>query len=299
MVSFAKDFILAIFLASPLHAIFDDEDFTPPQTQLAVNEIVAAMSQKVYAKINENWQYPKPHRRLYTDSYHWDVRNVQRRTFIDGGLDNVSVSTMVLMGSEDKLDEALIDLISRPATLECGIALVTVKLCCLRALLGREHFKSYARAFNAVIQNHQHLGPDDFFHEFGMQFLKRGLGVTTPGSLCYIANIPHYSQIKPHGNGTGSNLICTSINTYIGFSDIYKSGPQPLDVIQEQDFHLFLQTDDVERYGDGHRQLSECFRLFPQTFVHMHLNAQEPYNFHMIFDLTTLERFRQTGEVIL
>jgi hypothetical protein len=90
--------------------------------------------------------------------------------------------------------------------------------------------------------------------------LKLVEGEAVPGSTLYIPNGPHYSQFKPHGPGRGSNLFCVGRDQYVGFSRIYQNGPQPLQVIEEQDFMLFADPADVECDYENHSKMCQIFQ---------------------------------------
>jgi hypothetical protein len=274
----------------------------PPKKQSDVNHIVVSTAEKVYKSINQHWTYAKAGEgeKLSTTSAFWTKKNIKGKLNNNRLLEECkNIPTLILNTTPDKIIEALEDLISKPASLECTIALTTTKIFCLKELLGREAFCRYASAFYKAIETSDTWKVEEFFHELPLQFIARGQGKAIPGSIVYITNIPLYSHFKPFGNGTGSNVFCTAEDGYIGFSAIYKNGHQCLEKIESQDFNLFVQPNDVEKNHDQHAKI--CNTLNFDSFVKIRRKAQEKeaINIYQIFDFKEITNFLETGKIYL
>ncbi|HUX79556.1 MAG TPA: hypothetical protein VMW10_07450, partial [Alphaproteobacteria bacterium] len=191
---------------------------SPIQTQKKINDVVVSTATKVYEKINTNWHYVDPHSQMQTESTMWEPKWIVGLSLIDGEKQETRIPTLILKTSPDKLIEALEDLITKPASLECTIALTTAKIFCLREILGQDYFNRYTTAFYRLLETREDWDVEQFFHELPLQFLTNLEGKAIPGSITYVTNIPLYPYFKPHGNGRGSNLICTGLDHYLGFS---------------------------------------------------------------------------------
>ncbi|HQS84596.1 MAG: hypothetical protein B7Y25_06785 [Alphaproteobacteria bacterium 16-39-46] len=281
------------------HKSFGHAAHTPPQTQEEINAIVSATALKVYSKINQNWEYPATSDPMSTTSSFWEVTGIMRDTVVGSqGKKLGHAYTMVLkdpLVHLSKLDEAFVDLINKPAKAECTIALSTVKIFCLREILGPERFIHYATSFYSVMQA-ERWPMEDFFHELPFQFIVPKAGPAQPGSICYLTSVPSYFYFKPHGNAGGNNVVCTNPDRYIGFCSIYEAGAQDSDTIVSTDLQFFCDESDVENHLDEHKKKSEEFRQDKKSFAAEQKKAQEEsYNFHQIFDLKAINDFVSTG----
>ena len=273
--------------------------YVMPQTQEEINRIVIETAQDVYARINKNWNYPQTSQPMRTDSLFWEPKWIPGTMMAEGQKKAANIPTMVLKTSPQNLSEALDDLINKSTIAECTIALTTVKIFCLRNILGPEAFNLYATQFYDAIQN-AGWSVEEFFHELPLQFIEQKDGPAQPGSICYLTNVPFYAFFKPGGNAFGSNVFCIDSDRYIGFSCIYERGPQALEVIESMDLDLFCREDDVQRNPEQHTIIATRFKQDKSSFITMRRKAQEKNcNFHNVFDLRTVHDFINTGQIIL
>ncbi|MDP3533727.1 MAG: hypothetical protein Q8S31_10630 [Alphaproteobacteria bacterium] len=278
-------FALCAFSFNVIHANQDD-----------VNAIVCASAQDTYQKINENWKYVAADGILSTESEYWEAKWIQANANTNSG----RVPTLILKSNPAHIVDALIDLINKPAALECAIALTTAKLLCLKEIMGEDKFKEYAFRFHHILNftDLSNIESEEFFHELPLQFITPLSGTPIPGSIAYITNIKQYRDFKPNGTGTGSNLFCISSNEYMGFSQIYKDGAKPINVIEQQDFELFCKIDDVERLHKKHEILAENFKNNYDEFIEIRRKQQiKDFNFYQIFDETKIKEFTEEGAV--
>lgn len=253
--------------------------------QESVNEIVSESSEATYHLINKNWHYSKPKEDLTTESELWTA--LYYKTFVRET--NISEITQekianvpgIVINNDDlsSFGESLTDLINHSAQLECTIALTTVKITCLRQIMG-DRFNDYVQYFQDITKK---LGfkKEELFHELCLPLMTIKEGrEAIPGTITYITNNPLYASFKPNGNGRGSNVVKVSNNKYLGFSDIYRSGPQPLESIEAQDFDLFCDESDVEYHKQDH-----------SSFINECRKHQEKVNFYDYFDVAKITRF--------
>ncbi len=272
-----------------------------PRTPEGINVVVIATAKEVYQKINENWTYVAPGRQsaMSTASTMWNPKWINGLSLVDGEKKETLIPTLVLKASPKKLTSALNDLIAKPASLECTIALTTVKIFCLSKILGKKRFERYATGFYKELQRNPKYTVEDFFHELPLQFLTQIEDKAIPGSITYITNIPQYPLFKPNGNGKGSNVFCTGDDQYLGFSAIYKPGPQPLETIEAQDLALFIKQEDVEKKEEQHKSLSQVFKTHSQLFTITRRKEQGKVEFYQFFDLKEIDKFCRTGIVYM
>lgn len=210
----------------------------------------------------------------------------------------VMIPTLILKTTPDKLIFALNELISKPAKLECTIALNVVKIFCLKEILG-ENFNAFANQFYQMVNAEESWSADEFFNELCGQFLTQLPEKAVPGSITYITNVGEYIGFKPSGNAQGSNLIALADQKFLGFSAIYRQGPQLLEAIEKQDLKLFCQTEDVEYDSDKHLILSDYFKKDSEFFYRLRRELQKEIDFHIIFDLEKILEFHTLGNVYI
>ena len=275
---------------------------TVRNVQKKINEKVNETALKTYQKINSNWTYVKPNEEMSVDSPYWEAKWIMGESY-EGKKQKTRIPTLVLKTSPDKIEEALEDLINKPASLECTIALNTAKLFCIKEILnefGKNTFTGFSTIFYNLLDETEGWSIEQFFHELPEQFLTRVEGKEIPGSICYITNIPDYGYYKPNGNGRGSNVFCMKNNQYLGFSSIYKKGPQSLETIVNQDRDLFLDTQDVERGQESHSILSKQLKETKGLFEELRQKEQKKNcNFHIIFDAKKFIGFQHSRKVLL
>lgn len=299
-----------------------------PQTldQDKINAIVSPTAERVFGSINKNWTYVEAGqgKRMHTESSKWTPLRTKGFGNVGGKKEVIFTQVPTLLftplGSQSLKDEALTDdafteavtfnaeefiealedLIAKPAALECTIALMVVKIFCLKELLGPEQFKRYTSAFYMQMLK-SGWKKEEFLCELPRQFLTEAKGEESspPGSFTYITNLFKYGHFKPSGNMRGSNVVCISQDRYIGFSSIYREGPQPLAAIEAQDFAGFMKQDDVEKDHERHSKTRKMFEENPGRFVTLRRHEQRKINFYLFFDLELIREFLTTGEVIL
>ena len=268
--------------------------------QQKINTIVGSTAQQTYEKINTNWTYVAPNDEMSIDSKFWHATWIKGDGFLLGEKQQINLPTVILKTTPENIFEALEDLINKPASLECTIALTTAKIFCMKKILGDDWFKLYATHFYQLLDSTEGWSTDQFFHELPLQFIAQVEGKPKPGSLTYITNLSCYGKYKPNGNGRGSNVFCVGDNQYIGFSGMYSNGPQTLEVIEEQDLKLLCDTQDVERGHIAHTDI--CKSLIESKGLFQHLRREEQvqdYNFHWIFLAQEFIDFMNTGNINL
>jgi len=271
----------------------------PCKTQNEINGIVISTATKVYEDINKNWRYVAPEAQMHTDSKMWEPQWIMGESIVEGKRQKTKIPTLVLKASPEKLMEALEELIKKPASLECTIALTTAKIFSLREILGEKYFNLYAVSFYKLLETTEGWTAEQFFHELPLQFLKSKEGTAIPGSITYITNIPQYGEFKPTGNGRGSNVFSVAKNQYLGFSAIYKTGPQSLEIIESQDLALFVKKEDVEKDNEKHEKISQMLTSNKDLFIQARRNAQKKVDFYQFFDLQEINEFIKTGEIFI
>lgn len=143
----------------------NNEHVTMPlqsKTQLEINEIVISTAKEVYGKINQNWKYLDNADQLSTTSTMWEL------TWING-----HEPTLVLKSPIKELPNALDDLINKPASLECSIALKTTMISCLRKILKDDAFMVYATIVYENLQSDPERKVENFFHDLAMDFVRK------------------------------------------------------------------------------------------------------------------------------
>lgn len=273
-----------------------DQQSKLSQQEIQKRTIIAAKA--VYQQINKNWTYLPAEESFTpsTESSYWTPKWISTHTISNEKTAKANALTLVLNDPIENLSEALKDLVSKPAVLECTTALMTVKAYVLLALLGQEKFNAYAKAFyNGMIQQNWSL--DEFFFELPRQFLKsEEMPSPLSGSSTYILNISLYNVFKPHGNGIGSNLFCVGNDLYVGFSKMYQDDPKSLEDVEKQDYTLFCQKDDLSREKDEHTKLIKSWTNGFQDFQTLRRSEQTEYPCET-FDEELLNDYLQTGTI--
>ena len=272
------------------------------KTQADVNAIVARVAQETYGKINDNWTYvlSDAGSEMTTDSTFWEPQYVKGMAMMGDKKVATKIPSLILKTSPEHLIEALEDLISKPAQLECTIALKTVQILCLKELLGKDLFTVFATAFYKVLGDHQNWTIEEFFHELPLQFLTPEEGSATFGSIFYITNIPQYAKFKPNGNSRGENVFCVNPDKFIGFGESYKKGPLALNEIQADLFNSFILENDVKQEDmTNFRKIIQLLTKNPEVCSHAFAQAQANYNFYTFFNLKEIQSFLNTGEIYI
>lgn len=278
-------FILSTFTINAIHANQDD-----------VNAIVCTSAEDTYQKINKNWQYVDANNTLSTESTFWEPKWINTNNNTNGGVG--SLPTLILKTDPNNIVEALIDLISKPASLECTIALTTTKILALKEILGEDKFIDYAIKFYNIL-NHTSLSSitsDEFFHELPVQFITSFEGNPIPGSIAYLTNLDKYALIKPNGNSRGLNVLCINPNQYIAFDHIFENGPQDDETIRQDQFESFCEESDVENNKEFHTKLCTMFNQNADMFFNLVQHQQNKnFNFYQLFDEKKIKEFIEEG----
>lgn len=271
-----------------------------PIKSLTTPDVVSSISQDVYQKINKNWTYVPPHTEMNVASAFWEPKWLDGTGLVGGKEVKVRGASLILKTSPENIIEALDDLINKPATVECTIALDTVKIFCMKALLGKKVLQQYAISLYDLLSRTEGYSTAQFFHELPFQFITQLNGPPIPGSIAYITNVPAYADVKPNGNSRGFNAICVSKNQYISFGKIFKNGAQPLEEIEKYDLEKFCAPEGVEQFREEHQRISQLIRENKGLFEEMRRKEQEEhYNFYWIFDAQKLRHVLETCEVHL
>lgn len=269
-----------------------------PQSQ--INETVCSIAQDVYQTINRNWTYVQPQTTISVNSPFWEAKWLDGKGFLEGQEKTARFATLVLKTKPERIIEALDDLINKPAVVECTTAVTTAKIFCMKALLGEQRFKGYAKAFYFLLGKKEGWTTDQFFHELPLQFLQRMNGDAVPGSVAYITNLQSYRVIKPNGNSMGFNVICLNNDRYISFGRIFKDGPQPLEAIEQYDLERFCDHKDVEQEHEEHIRICQNLKKKPTLFSKArYIDQKEYFDFYWIFDAQKVNDFFESNEVIL
>jgi hypothetical protein len=142
---------------------------------------------------------------------------------------------------------ALDELINRPATLECAVALKVVQILSIRNIMGDINFIYYATDIFNRMQKMKERNKNfnhTFFMELPSMFYDRAgsLGI---GSFCYIKNMKEYPNFKPKGTARGYNMVCLGQDQFISFSEICKTGPKNKEEFINELHNSFLEEKDV------------------------------------------------------
>ncbi|MBX9786755.1 MAG: hypothetical protein K2Y08_05395 [Alphaproteobacteria bacterium] len=271
------------------------------ETQSDINNVVSSTTKRVYAKINANWTYVPPGKgmKMSAESTMWDPLWIDGLTFVDGMKQEARVPTLVLKASPVNLIGALEDLIAKPASVECKIALTTAKIFCLREILGEEHFNLYTTCFYKLLATREDWTVEQFFHELPLQFLTTVKGKAIPGSITYITNILMYDVFKPHGNAQGENVFCTDQNEYLGFGTTYGMGPQPIETLEAEALRTFCTEEDLEGDINQFKRVTQKFDASPETFFQMRRITQDKIDSYQFFNLEEINNFMKTQEIYI
>lgn len=309
-----KKFIaLSIFLLSfqsPLSAMmrsphFDNEikEAKILRAQQKIDRVVCETVPEVYEKINANWTYVTPNANMSVTSTFWKPTWFEATSLSSGEKIKTRVPTLIFQSSEHSikdLTEALDDLINKPVSTECTIALTTAKIFCMKNIMGNKEFKEYATNFYNLLDSTEGWSTNQFFHELPLQFMTQVEGNAVPGSISYITNLSCYGEFKPNGNARGSNVFCVNECKYLGFSSMYRNGPQPLEAIEQQDYELLCDRLDVERDYESHEEICKELQKIEGLFEALRRKEQtENYNFHFIFDGQKIKEYRKTAQIDL
>jgi len=253
--------------------------------QKEINNICIEEGIKVYKKINKNWRYPPRNEKKSIKSRYWKIIPVKR------GEKNSPLPTFVLKAKTYPMNigDTLEDLISKPALVECNLALEITKLLCLRKILGPNVFEQYCAGYYKM-QEKKKWNVKLFFPGLSDNFLKTCTGESIPGSFAYQTNIRLYIIYK-NGSDQGVNLLVVGKKKYIGFEEnLFKKGPQSLSKIEEYLFHSFLKTDDVEKHPDEHAILCLSLRQKPEKFFVQRKEFQKSSSLYQVFDAKLIYR---------
>ncbi|MBY0293098.1 MAG: hypothetical protein K2W92_07425 [Alphaproteobacteria bacterium] len=221
----------SFFITSVVNAMADDE-------QENINNIIKRTAIETYSKINENWEYPSLNNNyvIKTESSMWTLE-----------IDKEGIEVPCLNTDIKDIIPALDELINRPATLECSVALKVVQINSIRNILGDINFIYYATDIFNRMKKMKEKDKDfnyTFFMELPSMFYDRcgSLGI---GSFCYIKNMKEYPHFKPKGTARGYNMICVGQDQFISFSEMCKTGPKNKGEFITELHNSFLEETDV------------------------------------------------------
>ena len=125
------------FLFSIFSSAFamDKGDLHPYQSH--VNAVVDLTAEDTLSKINNIWSYADFKEEQTTTSKFWKTKKIRIKANVLGKSEERLFTTLVLTTSPAEIIDALEDLITKPAALECTIALTTVKLFCMKNVMGK------------------------------------------------------------------------------------------------------------------------------------------------------------------
>lgn len=229
--------------------------------QELVNTRVVKVAKENYAKINQNWVYIEAGEYPSTQSEYWKniIINMQ----------GTKCHGLMRSKKPGTYREALVDLISKPAKLECLTALVTVKLLATAEILG-DNFENFVKYFTKYVAPKFQVKEEEIFAEMSLYCWKESdcLQVEA-GGIHYFNNVPEYGQVKK-GNVTGHNVICVGNNKYVVFYGGGKKGIVSKEKIFEEFREDFFNEDGVifgkekkhkelcEKYKDERKYYSIC-----------------------------------------
>ena len=95
-----------------------------------------------------------------------------------------------------------------------------------------------------------------------------GMGQPQVGSTYYLTSFELYPHFKPNGNDRGHNLVCVSSKPelFVGFSDLFKTGPKSRAAILKELWQGFASKDGVEFNKEKHGQMVSAFLGQPGLF---------------------------------
>lgn len=299
-------FISLIFFQPPVIAMNDVRDDTDPHPhphphpyQKHVNAVVCLTVPPIFEKFNRNGAYPGRGIPPRTLSKLWLLKQIKYKATVLGEKKELNFKTLILNTHPQNIIEAIEDLEENPGALECTLVSNVAKLCCMKNIMGKKNFRSYAMTVYEGLKNKLGFSTDDFFLNLSNQFTRKVMGPPTAGTMFYIANIPEYLIFKLYGPGQGANVFYLGDNQHLGFNPaIYKNGSQPLNVLVQQDFELFSDPTDVEEKHLEHATLRSYFQEHRGEFQERHRAAQKNYDFHFIFDVQKFIEFEKTRHVL-
>ena len=88
------------------------------RTQDEINDCVLSTAKQAYGFMNRNWVYAPPKEEMTTESPFWEPRVLKES----------NAPTLILKANPNQLVKAMDDLVTKPALLECSIAITTAKI---------------------------------------------------------------------------------------------------------------------------------------------------------------------------
>lgn len=264
--------LLSLHLATRVFSSACDGDAPPFQAR------IAATATRVYAILNEKWSYPEASAPYHTESSFWDTP----RCFYILCLDQAMLTKHAQGGPLD-FCAAYDSLLNAPSMFECATAHRMVMTMCMREYVGDERFNVLGNFLWNRLVNANRTG--DFFNELSEVFLFAVGSQETPviGGTRYLINLLDYPALHPQGNGKGQNLVCVGQDQYLGFGEIFKSGPLS---------RIHVLQDLHEAYG-VERLTFEAFLKQQDEAQHSKLH----YNTVCCLSEARLAHFIKTGEV--
>lgn len=201
---------------------------------------------ETYARMNSAWSYPEGEEsdiddKMVTHAKAWTIDTISHTFQKDGQTIVARMRTFVLKDEPHTILEALDELVTSPAQVDCTLALMTAQAFALRALMGDTLFRKYAVLLHDSLSN-----KTTFFSALPRHFLRLRHTPIREGHFYHITNVPQYGTLNPYGYDAGHNVFFLGENLHIGFGPFFRDGPKPEKDIAE---HLRKNyTDEVLKH---------------------------------------------------
>lgn len=226
----------------------------PRYTQEHVNEIVAEVGSQAYQTINTHWSYAANKKDISLNDNNWTI-NYQS---------TYPVYTYNWTSKTDEIVKDFATLLTTPFKTECMLVARTVQIACLIKLIGDNNFKKLAKNF---------LSPLRCVQLFVSK--KSPEKRIESGDFVSLKNIYAYKYLKPNGNHSGQNILCTAEDQFIGFDKEFFEVPKSEAEIVEDFYNNVKSKDHLDgRLEDKHNQFVTCVVKDLDSFIQYRINEE-------------------------
>ena len=276
-----------LFCASIFAFFFTVTIINATLNQHKADEIVSQKVKELFCLINENWTYAEYDNEYYTESEYW------KPIIVDGP--DFKYVTLKLINHRCNVIEALRDLPTKKARLECATVFSLVKSLCLLELMGENNFNIWLKD----LSKYQYKPSEDgFFNSIqGVFYAEKQ---AEESGFYYIHNHPSYNKLKPSGNAAGYNGFLFPDQTFITFDPHHFIEPKSIEDTQRILFNDLLSYEHVYNH-DLHTIFKiqygsdNGFNKILETCLAKKQASEKPFN----FDANRINRYLKKGVSVL